>query len=388
MTETATIAPSIDTSGSLAERAEALGAVFATRAAHLDDTDSFAAENFADLKAAGFLEAGVPAELGGGGASPAELAGMLCTLGRHCGSTALALAMHTHQVAIPAWRWRHRGVTAVEPLLKRVAAERIVLVSTGGSDWIGGSGEAEKVDGGFRITGRKVFSSASPVGDLMMTGAILRGTDGASDEVLHFAVPLASPLVQILDTWHTLGMRGSGSHDVMINGHVVPESAVAMRRRAGEWHPVFHVIATIALPLVYAVYVGVAEGARDAAIALARRKASDHAIALVGRMETELFGAQLALQGMLAVVAENAPSAESVNRVMMGRSLAARHALAVGELAMEAAGGAGFFRAAGLERRFRDLQGARFHPMQQGPQAEYAGRMGIGLRLIGCIRRA
>ena len=46
---------------------------------------------------------------------------------------------------------------------------------------------------------------------------------------------------------------------------------------------------------------------------------------------------------------------------------------------MEAAGGAGFYRAAGLERRFRDVQGARYHPLQTGPQALYAGSMALGL---------
>ena len=371
----------ITATGSLVEKAEALGQVFAERAGQLDDTDGFAAENFQDLKAAGFLEAAVPVELGGGGVGPDELAQVLRTLGRHCGSTALALAMHSHQVAIPAWRWRHRGIDAVEPLLKRVAAERLVLVSTGGADWIAGGGEAVAVEGGYRIHARKVFSSACPAGDLLMTGAVLKGQDGAPDEVLHFAVPFASPQVKILDTWHTLGMRSSGSHDVMIDGHVVPEAAVAMRRQAGVWHPVFQIIATIAFPLIYAVYVGVAEGARNAAVGIASRKASPYATGLIGRMDTDLMGAQLALGGMLAVVAENAPSADSVNRVMMGRTLVARHALAVGELALEAAGGVAFYRSAGLERRFRDLQGARFHPMQQGPQAEYAGRMALGLNV-------
>ena len=361
-----------------AQTAEALGAVFANRAQALDETDAFAAENFADLKAAGFLEAGVPAELGGGGADIPELSLMLRTLARHCGATALALAMHTHQVAIPAWRWRH-GVAAVEPLLKRIAAEKLVLVSTGGSDWVGGGGEAVPVEGGYRIQARKVFSSSAPAGDLMMTMAVLKGEDGTPGEVLHFAVPLTSPHVRLEDTWHTLGMRATGSHDVLIDGHVVPEAGVSLRRPAGQWHPVFQVIATIAIPIIYSAYVGLAEGARDAAVKLASRKPSAHTIALVGRMDTELMGARLALQGMLDVIAENAPSADTVNRVMMGKTLATRHALAVGDLAMEAAGGASFYRANGLERRFRDLQGARYHPMQAGPQAEYAGRMALGL---------
>ena len=94
--------------------------------------------------------------------------------------------------------------------------------------------------------------------------------------MLHFGIPMNSPNVKVLDTWRTLGMRGTGSHDVMIEGHVVPEAAVAVKRKAGEWHPLFHIIATIAFPLVYAVYLGVAESARDIAIGLAKSKTPNH----------------------------------------------------------------------------------------------------------------
>ena len=125
--------------------ANSLAPKFAERASDVDQDDLFVAENYALLKEAGLVEAGVPRELGGGGAEIPELAEMLRVLGRACGSTALAFSMHTHQVAIPAWRWRHQKVAAVEPLLKRVAAERLILLSSGGSDWIDGSGKAVKV---------------------------------------------------------------------------------------------------------------------------------------------------------------------------------------------------------------------------------------------------
>ena len=69
-----------------------------------------------------------------------------------------------------------------------------------------------------------------------------------------------------MDNWRTLGMRGTGSNDVMIDGHVVPDAAVAVKRKAGEWHPLFQIIATIAFPLVYSVYLGVAESAREIAL--------------------------------------------------------------------------------------------------------------------------
>ena len=336
------------------------------------------ADNFATLKSSGLVEAGVPAELGGGGADVDELAAMLRTLAYHCGSTALAFSMHTHQVAIPAWRWTHQKAAPVEPLLKRIAGERIFLLTSGGSDWIAGSGKAEKVEGGYRINARKVFTSGAPTGDLLMTGAVLETPEGPM--VLHFGVPMNSPHVKVLDTWRTLGMRATGSHDVLIEGHVVPEAAVAVKRKAGEWHPLFHIIATIAFPLVYAVYVGVAESARDLAVELAKRKQpTRHTIDLAGRMDTELAGARLGLDSMLAAVRLNAPSAATINQVMIGKALVTRHAIAAVEYAMEVAGGVGFYRSAGLERKFRDIQAARYHPLQSGPQAEYAGAMALGL---------
>ena len=378
---TATAAPKWGTrepSGPI-QFARELGPIFAKRANEAPDEDRFVADNFELLKSSGLVEAGVPSELGGGGAGPDDLAAMLRELAYHCGSTALAFSMHTHQVAIPAWRWKHQKVAAVEPLLKRIAGERILLLSSGGSDWIGGSGKAEQVEGGYRITARKVFTSGAPLGNLFMTSAVLE-TPGEPPMVLHFGVPMNSPHVKVLDTWRALGMRGTGSHDVLIEGHVVPEAAVAVRRKAGEWHPLFHIIATIAFPLVYSVYLGVAESARDLAIGLAKRKGPGrHTIELAGRMETELAAARLAHESMMAAVRLNAPSPSTINQVMIGRQLAGRHAIAAVELAMEVAGGVGFYRSAGLERRFRDIQAARYHPLQSGPQAEYAGAMAFGL---------
>ncbi len=379
MTMLAKLEPSATQPRNLVALADLLGKDFAARAAVADETDCFVAENYEALKASGLVEAGVPKELGGGGADINELADMLRTLAHHCSSTALAFAMHTHQVAIPAWRWQHQKIAAVEPLLKRVATEKIILLSSGGSDWVGGSGKAERVDGGYKITARKIFSSAAPAGGLLMTSAVLEEA-GEEPKVLHFGIPMNSPHVSIDPVWRTLGMRGTASNDVVINGHVVPEAGVALKRSAGQWHPLFQIIATIAFPLIYGVYLGVAESARDVAVAMAKKRRQDHhLVQLVGQMESELRGAQMAHAYMLDVAGRNAPSAETVNDIMIGRRLMAQHAIRAVELAMEAAGGAGFYRAQGLERRFRDIQGARYHPMQPGPQAEYAGAMALGL---------
>jgi acyl-CoA dehydrogenase len=355
-----------------------IGPRFAARAAAHDADDTFVAANYTELRERRVFSAGVPAELDGGGASHAELCEMLRTLAQYCSSTALALAMHTHQVAIPAWRWHHEG-PLVEPFLRRVAAEELVLVTSGGSDWLAGSGRAEKVDGGYRVTGRKVFASGSPAGDLFMTMAVY-DDPFTGPTVLHFGVPLDAPGVTVQDNWRTLGMRGTGSNDVVLDSVFVPDGAIGIRRPAGRWSAPWHVVATIALPLINSVYVGVAEAARTLALRDATaRKRHDHATQdAVGVMETELAAARMAHRHMVAAAA-GAIGPETTNEVMMGRTLVARAVIRAVEAAMDVVAGAGFFRSLGLERLFRDVQAVRYHPLREPAQRRYTGRLALGL---------
>jgi alkylation response protein AidB-like acyl-CoA dehydrogenase len=360
-----------------------VGPEFAARAARHDEQDLFVADNFAILKERGILRAAVPGELGGGGAEHRDLAEMLRALARYCGSTALALSMHTHQVTTLVWRWRRDPRGPVEMLLRDVAAENLVLVSSGGSDWIAGSGKAERVDGGWRITARKVFASGVPIGDVLVTSAIW---DDPADGpvVLHFPLSLRTAGVSVLDTWRVLGMRGTGSHDIAINGAVVPEAAIIARRPPGRWHLVFHVISLLAIPLIYSVYLGVAEAARDMALDRARGRRDGQDVSyVVGEMENELATARFAHRDMLEAAATVEPGEQATNRVMTGRAVLARAAIRAVAKAMDVAGGAGFYRDFGLERRFRDVQAARFHPLQEMAQLRYAGRMALGLDING-----
>ena len=136
-------------------------------AAEAHDRDGrFVADNYALLREAGLIGAAVPVELGGDGLDYATLCGIVRRLGQGCGSTALAFSMHCHQVAVAAWRWQHMQAPT-DALLRRVAAENLVLVSSGGSDWLQGSGTATRVEGGYRIYARKVVSSGCQAGDLL-----------------------------------------------------------------------------------------------------------------------------------------------------------------------------------------------------------------------------
>ena len=81
---------------------------------------------------------------------------------------------------------------------------------------------------------------------------------------------------------------------------------------------------------------------------------------------------------MVACAAGDEPGPETTNRIMTGRTLVARAAIATVEKAMEAGGGPGFYRKTGLERIWRDVQAARYHPLQEKAQARLAGRLALG----------
>jgi acyl-CoA dehydrogenase len=179
-------------------------------------------------------------------------------------------------------------------------------------------------------------------------------------------------------------MRGSGSHDILIEGAFIPEADVLLRRPQGKWHLLFHVISLLAIPLIYSVYLGVAETARDIAIKRARGRRDGQDVSyLVGEMENELAAARHAHRDMVDAGASAEPGEQTTNRVMTGRAILARSVIRSVEKAMEVAGGAAFYRGVGLERRFRDVQAARYHPLQEKAQLRYAGRLALGLDIDG-----
>jgi acyl-CoA dehydrogenase len=137
-------------------------------------------------------------------------------------------------------------------------------------------------------------------------------------------------------------------------------------------------------PLIYSVYLGVAEAARDLAVREAGRRQHDPVVqALVGEMDNELTAARLAVRHMIDVADTDRIGPDETNQILIGRTLSGRSVVRTVEKAMEAAGGAGFYRSLGLERLFRDVQGARYHPLQEKPQTVYTGRHALGVDVNG-----
>ena len=356
---------------------------FAERAAAADVEGRFVSENYADLKEARLMSALVPTELGGGGATHGEVCQLLREIAHSCGSTALALSMHTHLVAAAVWRHKH-GQPA-EALLRKVAASELVLVSTGAGDWVESHGTVERATGGYRVSAVKGFGSGSPAGNLLLTSAPYQDPERGW-EVLVFPVPLNAPGVTVRNDWDAMGMRATGSNSVELKDVFVPDDAISVRRPRGQWHPSWSVTITVAGPIYIAPYIGIAERAAALAREAASRRSSDPAvIQTLGEVGNALTTAQMAFREMIEI-ANNfdfAPKTEDADRVLIRKTIAANAAIATVNKAVEVAGGRALFRNVGIERLWRDVQGAPFHPLPEKRQLMFSGRVALGLAPVG-----
>jgi acyl-CoA dehydrogenase len=368
------------------ELAARLGAEFAPRAAAHDRDNTFVAGNFARLRELGYLALAVPTALGGLGASMRQVCYAQAELAKHCAATALAVNMHLYQTLANAYRWRN-GAPGADAVLRRIAADGLVLMTSGGSDGIWPSATAVQEDGGYRVTGRKMFCSQAPVADVLTTMAVL-DDPREGPVVLLLAIPTGSDGFEIVETWDTLGMRATASHDVQLDGVFVPEAQVVGRRPWGRIDPVLRNAGIHFAPPVAAVYYGVAAGARDEAVrTVARRQTGDgHQLAQeplvqrqVGLIEHKLRTAWWSLLGALNELGDDyALGPSTLATVMLAKRQAVTEAVKVVDLAMDVLGGRSYYRRAALERAYRDVRAGTYHPLTPEVTLTYAGKLALG----------
>ena len=342
-----------------------------------DRDATFVTEAYDAMHAAGYLRLAVPTDLGGSGATMRQLVLAQHELGKHSGAAALSSTMHHYLTLVQCWR-RRRGAPDAETVLAKVA-EGLVMATSGGSDWVAPTTVATEVEGGYLFSGRKVFCSQAPVATVVSTCAVL-GEPGAGATVLHAGVPLSAPGVTMVETWDTLGMRGTASHDLVLEDVFVPAEKIAGTRPYGELTGPLMVAAIHFAPLAGAAYLGVAAGACDEAVRLASRRGAPSASAVrqVGDMRSRLRVALWALLSAVDEIGEDpTPDETTLETVMLAKRHAVNEARVVVDLALEVGGGAGFFRSSPLERAYRDVRGGPFHPLTPEATLELVGRRAL-----------
>jgi alkylation response protein AidB-like acyl-CoA dehydrogenase len=356
------------------QRTRELGEKFAERAEQKDKEGSFVFENYQDLKENKYFSAGIPEELGGGGLSHREVCEIIRTIAHYCGSTALAFSMHQHLIAAAIWRYKHKGEAG--PMLQKVAKEQVVLVSTGARDWLESNGELTKVEGGYLLTGKKHFASQSIAGDIAITSAPYQHPEEGW-QVLHFPVPFKAEGVSVLDDWDVLGMRATGSQTIVFNKVFVPDASIVLTRPRNGFHPVFEVIITVAIPIIMSAYVGIAEKAMEIAIEIGKSYARNqkHFPYIIGKMNNSLVSARMQLNAMIELTNNiNFKPDPAVSVEMLSMKTNVTHdCIQTVEQAMLSIGGQSFYKKNILERLFRDVHAAEFHPMSMWEQYAFTG---------------
>ncbi len=350
------------------------------RAAGYDRDNTFFAEDLEDLKAAGYLRALVPVELGGLGLSLLELAHEQVRLAAVAPATALAVNMHLVWTGI-AKTLRDRGDYSLEFVLGEAAAGEIFAfgISEAGNDLVlfGSTTDAHPGhDGSYAFTGTKIFTSLSPV----WTRLGLFGLDTESADapkLVHAFVTRDAPGVTTLPDWDTIGMRASQSNSTRLDGALAPADRVFRRLDPGPSADplIFAIFANFEI-LVSAVYVGLGQRALELAAASARGRTSARTGTtkdLDPNTRWKIADAALAQDALLPQLDALAADVDGLVdrgtqwfRALVGlKSRATRTARYVVDQAVAVAGGAAFSSSSELGRLYRDVLAGGFHPSNE-----------------------
>ncbi len=356
----------------LVHRVRALGPVLSERAVRYDREASFPFENFADFRRDGLLALCVPTAHGGLGASYADYVRVSEEIGRYCGATALTFNMHnatmlwcgqvadaltmtdtersTHE-RIRAHMFRgvvERGHIHSQPFSEGLAPGATAGVAT----------RARPVEGGWRVTGRKIFASLSGAANFYNVICQVRG----DDTIRFLGVPADAEGVSSIDDWDPLGMRGTVSRTLLMDDVFVPAT--------NEWLPAgVYNQAADRFPWLFLSlcpsYLGLTGGVLDTTRAYLRGELPgqtagarrDHPMKQVGWAQMQLRHQQA--RALLYRAVDEATIDPSEDALILGWSAAytvMEHAAEVASTAIRVCGGQAMLKHLPLERMYRDAR--------------------------------
>jgi len=348
---------------------------FAPRAAVHDRDASFPFENYEDLRRAGLLAICVPRTHGGLGADFATYVMVAAEIGRHCGATALSYNMH---VSSTLWAGLIADALDMTPeqradheRLRAIHFERIVHhgkvysqpFSEGGAAAAGKAPWgtlARPVDGGYVVSGKKIFASLAGAADYYGVLCTLDKPGATQRDSLYLAVPADAPGVSVVGDWDPLGMRGTVSRTLLLDEVLVPPTARLMPEglywQAAARYP--HMFATLS-----PTYMGIAQAAYDFTVSYLRAEVPGMP-AVKRRMyptkQVAVAEMRIKLEATRALFLQNArdarvdPDKDTRMRLYAAHYTIMENANDLARLAIRTCGGQSMLKSLPLERLYRD----------------------------------
>ncbi len=375
----------------LVEAVAALGPTFAERSAGYDEKASFPHENWADLADAGFLGLCVPKDAGGFGADFAGYALVSEEMARHCATTALTFNMHTATAMLAGFisdlldpdAEMQAHLNRTRPVLWHSMITDKLIHSQPFSEGMppGKRGtfgtRAVPTDGGYLVTGRKIFASLSGAADIHNVLALVEG-----DKRLRLlGVPANGDGVEIVGDWDPLGMRGTDSRTLVMTDAFVPADyevlPPGMFDRMIKRFPYFY------MSLAF-TYIGLMQAVLDYTQRYLRGEAGtpagrDHPVKQAGWAQLQLMfdRAQSTMHRVIAE-AKPDPTTTQLRRAMAATVNVMEDVAAMASLAIRVCGGRSMLRPNRLEQHYRDARcGATMLPWSVEECLLRIGKMGL-----------
>lgn len=338
------------------------------RAATVDEQGSFPSESINALREIGYTKLTLPEELGGSGFSLYDTILLQETLASYDGSTALSIGWTLGTVGelFENQNWDPEKLAFfAEEVNNGAIVNRAVSEAATGSPVRGGrpGTSAKKVDGKWVINGRKSYTTCSPELDYFLTSAWIE----EKDTVGFFLIPKEAKGLLIEENWNVIAMRGTGSHDLVLDNVVVDQSDLV---ETPNYSTGFKLAGW--LLLIPATYLGIAQAARDYALHFANTHSPNsikgtisqlpNVQALLGEIELELSKARFVLYGAAEACIDAERSEKITNEVNVAKHIVTNSAITIVDKAMRLVGAKSLQLTNPLQRYYRDVRAGLHNP--------------------------